>query len=241
LRTLGEFAALPAPSVSRPLEADYQALARGESGHALRPYAPEAPVREDIVAGNSGRLFGGADAVTTLAERLASRLRGRARGASRLEVTVGSGTGDERITIVSVAQADRPVSKLDEIAALIAPVIGPARATTRIRVVVVGEVAIPADGSASTSTGSGDRSARSEAMGGAAPAGSADPAGGTDPIDLGQLVALGPAGAWQPAAASSPRGREPHRRTRRARRRRTVTLGQSQLFGNVDRSGSGSA
>jgi len=37
VRTLGEFAALPAPSVSRPLEADYQALARGDSGSALRP------------------------------------------------------------------------------------------------------------------------------------------------------------------------------------------------------------
>jgi len=46
--TLGEFAALPAPShaVVRPFEADYQALARGDSGHALRPYAPEAPISE---------------------------------------------------------------------------------------------------------------------------------------------------------------------------------------------------
>lgn len=35
VRTLGEFAALPAPSVARPLEADYQALARGDSGAQL--------------------------------------------------------------------------------------------------------------------------------------------------------------------------------------------------------------
>ncbi|MGN6106459.1 MAG: DNA polymerase Y family protein, partial [Kofleriaceae bacterium] len=47
VRTLGEFAALPAPSVARPFEADYQALARGDSGSALRPYAPDAPIREE--------------------------------------------------------------------------------------------------------------------------------------------------------------------------------------------------
>jgi protein ImuB len=38
--SLGAFASLPAPSVARPVEADYQALARGEGGTTLRPYAP---------------------------------------------------------------------------------------------------------------------------------------------------------------------------------------------------------
>ncbi|HWO20557.1 MAG TPA: hypothetical protein VNO30_17425 [Kofleriaceae bacterium] len=46
VRTLGEFAALPAPSVARPVEADYQALARGDSGNVLRPYAPDLAIRE---------------------------------------------------------------------------------------------------------------------------------------------------------------------------------------------------
>nr|MBA3464468.1 hypothetical protein [Deltaproteobacteria bacterium] len=56
VRTLGEFAALPAPSVSRPLEADYQALARGDSGTGLRPYTPEAPIREEaVLSATSGR------------------------------------------------------------------------------------------------------------------------------------------------------------------------------------------
>lgn len=44
VRTIGEFAALPAPSVAlKPtaFETDYQALARGESGATLRPYVPE--------------------------------------------------------------------------------------------------------------------------------------------------------------------------------------------------------
>ncbi|MDQ3369327.1 MAG: hypothetical protein M3680_28205, partial [Myxococcota bacterium] len=54
VRTLGEFAGLPAPSVTRPLEADYQALARGESGNTLRPYAPDAQIREDAVIGTGG-------------------------------------------------------------------------------------------------------------------------------------------------------------------------------------------
>lgn len=56
VHTLGEFAALPAPapSVHRAFEADYQALARGESGHALRGYAPESPIREEVVTAVTG-------------------------------------------------------------------------------------------------------------------------------------------------------------------------------------------
>ena len=87
VRTLGEFAALPAPSVTRPLESDYQALARGEGGASLRPYAPEAPIREEIViaaAASTAHVSLGA-AVGMLAERVALRLAGRGRGAARLE------------------------------------------------------------------------------------------------------------------------------------------------------------
>ena len=53
VRTLGEFAALPAPTVSSRFDADYQGLARGESGNLLRPYAPDAPVREEAEEGES--------------------------------------------------------------------------------------------------------------------------------------------------------------------------------------------
>ncbi|HEY5949565.1 MAG TPA: hypothetical protein VIV40_28920, partial [Kofleriaceae bacterium] len=66
VRTLGEFAALPAPSVARPLEADYQALARGDSGTGLRPYAPEAPIREEAVLSPSS---GGGAAIAMMADR----------------------------------------------------------------------------------------------------------------------------------------------------------------------------
>src|SRR5262245_6382800 len=89
VRTLGEFAALPAPSVARPLEADYQALARGDSGSALRPYAPEAPIREELVVRHDGSLFGGAAAVVARAGRGAPRLAGGGGGARRVGATSG--------------------------------------------------------------------------------------------------------------------------------------------------------
>lgn len=141
VRTLGEFAALPAPSVARPLEADYQALARGDSGSALRPYAPEAPIREELVAGQAGELFGGASAVATLARRVALRLAGRARGASRLEVTIlGEGALSRGIDRAVPVAAARAASSERALCDLIAPVVGASqRASTRIRVEVVGE------------------------------------------------------------------------------------------------------
>ena len=100
VNTLGEFAALPAPSVARPFEADFQALARGESGHALRAYAPEAPIREDIAL-SVGVEHGVSTsaAVALLAERAAIRLAGRARGAARLEVTISSASGEKVVPI----------------------------------------------------------------------------------------------------------------------------------------------
>ena len=101
--TLGEFAALPAPShaVVRPFEADYRALARGESGHALRPYAPEAPIREEVALrhGTSAPA-----AVALLAERVSLRLTGRARGAARIEV-MASGEGGEWLMPISLASS----------------------------------------------------------------------------------------------------------------------------------------
>lgn len=129
VHTLGEFAALPAPapSVHRPFEADYQALARGESGHALRGYAPESPIREEVVTavattaplaaagvlhgpttgtgGSSGgpvlpgRTAGPSvpAAIALLAERIALRLAGRSRGAARLELVVTLAEGDQHV------------------------------------------------------------------------------------------------------------------------------------------------
>jgi hypothetical protein len=217
VRTLGEFAALPAPSVARPLEADYQALARGDSGSALRPYAPEAPIREELAVGVTETLFGGATAVAALAQRLALRLAGRARGAARLEVTI-AGSGGERVVPVA---ADRATSSQDELAQLIAPLVDEGRfesgAHAKLRVVVVGEAVDPTPCDSASP----------------APFAS-EPASPQVPLaDLGELVSLGH--PWQLSAQQVLRSerRDAHRRTRRARqRRRTVALAQSQLFGN---------
>ena len=98
--TLGEFASLPPPTVSprgsRLLEADFQALARGESGVSLRPYAPDAPIREEAVIHADHDAIGGLStpaAVALLAERIALRLLGRGRCAARLDVTITRGLG----------------------------------------------------------------------------------------------------------------------------------------------------
>ena len=230
VRTLGEFAALPAPSVSRPLEADYQALARGDSGNTLRPYAPEAPIREDVVVGAAGSLFGGATAVAALAERIGLRLAGRARGASRLELTL-TGDGGERVMPVT---AGRATSSADDLALLIAPLVnaGPA-AIAKLRVVVVGEAIAGAAGGAGRDVAELPIDALSAALS----------SSGTAMLPLaplGHLAPLAQAGRSQPWQLSAPQTlrserRDAHRRTRRAKqRRRPVALAQSQLFGNLD-------
>jgi hypothetical protein len=233
VRTLGEFAALPAPSVSRPLEADYQALARGDSGTTLRPYAPEAPIREEIVVGAAGGLFGGRAAVAALAERLGLRLLGRARGAARLELTITG--GGERVVQVTAARA---TSSEAELARLIAPLVdeGPP-AIAKLRVVVVGEAVVGAAGGAEGDGAEADAAelpidARSAALS----------SSGTAMLPLaplGHLAPLAPAGRSQPWQLRAPHTlraerRDAHRRTRRARQRRTVALAQSQLFANLD-------
>jgi protein ImuB len=225
VRTLGEFAALPAPSVARPLEADYQALARGDSGSTLRPYAPEAPIREDLAVGTAGSLFSGAAAAAGLAERVALRLAGRARGASRLEVTIVGGSG-ERVVPVTAPHA---TSSPTELAALLAPQIGEGP-IARLRVVVVGEAIAGAASGAHGDIAAAPIDALSAAL---------SSAGTAMPL-LGHLAPLAQAGRGQPWQLSAPQAlrserRDAHRRTRRAKqRRRTVTLTQSQLFAHLD-------
>lgn len=132
--TLGEFAALPAPShaVVRPFEPDYRALARGESGHALRPYAPEAPIREEVAL----RHTSAPAAVALLAERVFLRLAGRARGAARIEV-MASGEGGEWLMPVSLADGTTAEQLADAIGAALAD--HPHPSPWRLRVVVTGE------------------------------------------------------------------------------------------------------
>jgi hypothetical protein len=261
VRTLGEFAALPAPSVSRPLEADYQALARGDSGSALRPYAPEAPIREELATGSAASLFGGSAVVAALARRVALRLAGRARGAARLELTIvdsglGGGLGRSRERVVPVTAA-RAASTQPELVELLAPQVGEGP-IAKLRVVVVGEAIAGAASGAEEDTVGSIGEARSRGVGtptalpagrGSSPVGSIDAvsaalagSGTAMPLltSLDHLAPLAQASRAQPWQLSAPQTlrserRDAHRRTRRAKqRRRTVTLAQSPLFGNLD-------
>ena len=154
VRTLGEFAALPAPSVARPVEADYQALARGDSGNFLRPYAPDLAIREQATilgsprAGAAGPLtpsgaLSGPAAVALLAQRIELRLTGRGRGAARLEVTVGGESGERTIEIAP-AREGRVLETAEDLAEAIGGSIGELGSAWRLRVVVVGEALAPA-------------------------------------------------------------------------------------------------
>lgn len=133
VRTLGEFAALPAPSVSRPVESDYQALARGDSGSVLRPYAPDAPISEQVAIAAA---LSGPAAVAMLASRIAIRLAGRRRGATRLEVTAGGAAGER---IVTVGLASGTLETAESLADAIGSAAGELGAVWRLRASVIGE------------------------------------------------------------------------------------------------------
>ncbi|MDQ3340698.1 MAG: hypothetical protein M4D80_36530 [Myxococcota bacterium] len=159
VRTLGEFASLPAPTVSSRgarFEADYQALARGESGNALRPYAPDAPIREEAVLNAESPSTASADrdpvhhahqglsapaAVAILAERVAMRLAGRARCAARIDITIGGAAGERVTTISPVREGKGVLSSAEELADAIGAALGGDTSSQawRMKVVVSGE------------------------------------------------------------------------------------------------------
>jgi hypothetical protein len=177
VRTLGEFAALPAPTVSSRaaarFEADYQALARGESGSHLRPYAPDAPIREDaVIGGDEADGLSTPAAVALLAERVAMRLLGRARCAARLDITVGSAEGERTETLSPVRDGRGVLASAEQLADAIGSVLGDTTTTPirRLRVVVTGEaLAGDLDGpaAATASTFGGAPTQRAFAMGSA--------------------------------------------------------------------------
>ncbi|HET9623858.1 MAG TPA: hypothetical protein VFP84_20945 [Kofleriaceae bacterium] len=223
VRTLGEFAALPAPTAARPLEADFRALARGDSGSNLRPYAPDAAICEALAVGSSAAtLFGSAAAVTAIAQRLALRLAGRSRLATRFEITVMRG-GTERVLPVT---ADRPVGQPSELIEVIAAAIGEGP-IAKLRVVVTGE-AIAGDAS-------GAEADITEPLVDALSA-ALSSTGTAMPLlaPLGHLAPLAVPGASQPwqlsAAELRSERRDAHRRTRRARSRRRIAPVQPPLF-----------
>lgn len=111
VRTLGAFAELPPPSVLRPerggWDADFQALARGDGGARLEPYAPTGAIAERVALGAPGTPSVGA-AVELLARRLAARAAGRAgHQAPAVELMVRlTGSGAPAIRAAHVPGAD---------------------------------------------------------------------------------------------------------------------------------------
>ncbi len=106
VRTLGAFAALPPPSVTRAAttwDADFQALARGDGGSALDAYRPAGSVIERVDLG----LGGVGPTVDALARRLGARLAGRGAPAElRVRLTGTSGVILHDIALDGDREAD---------------------------------------------------------------------------------------------------------------------------------------
>jgi nucleotidyltransferase/DNA polymerase involved in DNA repair len=162
VRTLGEFAALPAPSVARPLDADYRALARGESDASLRPYTPDSPIREELTvsagnvlelqdllpAGQHARGLSLGAAVSLIARRLELRLTGRGRGAARIDIIALARSGIREVPVT----LDEGAADAEQLAHVIASAVesisaehAVAHEDWRLRVVVAGEMILGSD------------------------------------------------------------------------------------------------
>jgi hypothetical protein len=262
VRTLGEFAALPAPSIARPLDADYRALARGESDATLRPYAPEAPIREEVTVsgGNvlelqdllpAGTRAGGlsfAAAVALVSRRIALRLVGRGRGAARLDVIAVGKDGERELPITLAAGA----ADADELGHVLTPALEPIAAEHgaahdewRLRVTVAAEMILDGETTEIFAEGSAPYVGHLHVER-AAQAGDrhpdrhisdhpqADaPAAPIDPLS----VVLSSSGALFALSAPALRAerRDAHRRTRRGKLRRTrpTPHAQPRLFDRV--------
>jgi impB/mucB/samB family len=116
VHTLGEFAALPPPSVARPWGADYQSLARGDGGAELVAFTPGGPIVERMAVGEGGGL--GA-AVATIAARVAARLRGREAAAAAIELVLGDAGAVDVVP-------DAPVADAEELARALGAMVGDA-------------------------------------------------------------------------------------------------------------------
>jgi hypothetical protein len=238
VRTLGEFAALPAPSVARPAEADYQALARGDSGNVLRPYAPDAAIREHATITPGGSLSGPA-AVAMLASRIEPRLTGRGRGAARLEVTVGGESGERTITIAP-GREGRVLETAEDLAEAIGGAIGGELGTAwRLRVVVIGEALAPAAAATAAAPASAEASAEAAAAAAAGAAGTAAGmvAAAAEQEPVVELVDFDETGAVRADENElhltlpmlQAERREGHRRTRHGKRRPRTRAGEAAL------------
>ncbi len=202
VKTLGQFAELPPPSVMRPdrggWDADFQALARGDGGAGMTPYTPSGPISERVdlsVAPSVGV------AVEQLARRLAARLAGRCGDGTAVELMV-------RLTGAAALPAIRSVLVPEADAEELADAIGRAldgQAWTTIEAIARPEAAAPVVTQTSTVV--------------------AEPA-------RHELEPVAPLVLLPSPAAYSRSGDEriEHRRTRRGKQRPRIGAGQARLF-----------
>lgn len=239
VRTLGEFASLPAPSVARRWDCDLQALARGEGGamiHAVKPLP--GPLREDVAIGGEGGLALGA-AVAVLAERVALRLAGRGGVASAMEVTLHGAGGVESSTLWLVPPLHQAEALADRIGRAVGGGVqgslgGQGGAVTLQRLGVAVTVGVPASVSAphevEGSAGPGEKAGEVVSAAGEGGPGSVRPAQVAMPSleeALSEPVTMsGALLRWSEAASGLA-----HRRTRRGKQRRRVVSAQARLFG----------
>jgi protein ImuB len=102
LRTLGDFAALPPPTVGRRFSGagvDLQALSRGDGPTLLTPFSPVEPIREELSVDHEiTEIEPLAFVLRPLADRACERLRGRGAAAARVRLML-DGPGEARTTI----------------------------------------------------------------------------------------------------------------------------------------------
>jgi protein ImuB len=115
--TIGDFAALPSPSVGRGGRAGALALARGVDATPLEALVPAGTVRESL---SLDAPIGDAEALAfvlrPLADRVAARLEGRGAGAARLRLRLG---GEELIVATEPTRSARAI--LDAVRAGLRP------------------------------------------------------------------------------------------------------------------------
>lgn len=146
VRTLGEFAALPAPSTavrSASGDTDFQSFAKGEGGATLRAQVSDRPICEEMMVG-SGNVLDATESlsaptvVAQLARRVALRLEGRGTVATRLQLTVKAGASTRVVDVVP----GQPLFEAESLAGAFASAVGEGSAGEwKLRVQVVGEQA----------------------------------------------------------------------------------------------------
>ncbi len=223
VRTLGEFASLPAPSVARHWDIDFQGLARGEGGAQLVAMAPSRlPLREEVVLGGE---VGLGEAMALVAERIALRLSGRGAAATAMEVAVETSHGLETSSLGLVPPLDD--------AQAIADRIGRAVGASGVRRLLVSVTAAPVGSAPSQEVASVEPapvvSALASAIRRAAPPASRrrEVAATAEDESL-----VGMSNVMLRRMEVAPPGEPLHRRTRRGKQRRRVVAAQARLFGN---------